>query len=122
MQGTVLNAITTSASGSDNMFEFPQVFNTLNFEEMVIPLQYMGEKISKEKAIGLLNGPVGRKHQCDGLVYLKEQMPTYGEKNGWKCVINRPDFTAKEHNRKYVIKTEIENGSSSHCNGEIMVH
>ena len=104
------------------MFEFPQVFNTLNFEEMVIPLQYMGEKISKKKAIGLLNGPVGRKHQCDGLVYLKEQMPTYGKKNGWKCVINRPDFTAKEHNRKYVIKTEIENGSSSHCNGEIMVH
>ena len=56
-------------------------------EEWVTPLQYHGVELTKETAIKVMTENVGRKQQCDGLVYMKKQMPSMKNNKEWKFVI-----------------------------------
>ena len=94
-------------------------------EEWVTPLQYHGVELTKETAIKVMTENVGRKQQCDGLVYMKKQMPTLDNNKEWKFVIRRPTATDTKQGTAiwaYDLKTKVPPSAPTTCTGHIMVN
>ena len=94
-------------------------------EEWVTPLQYHGVELTKETAIKIITKNVGRKQQCDGLVYLKKQMPSMKNNKEWKFVIRRPTSTEIQKGTAiwaYNLKTKVAAVAPTTCTGNIMVN